>query len=35
MKLAIAEILYKEGYISSYEELENDTQGVIRVTFKI
>lgn len=34
MKLAIAEILYKEGYISSYEELDNDTQGVIRVTLK-
>lgn len=34
MKLAIAEILYNEGYITSYEELENDTQGVIRVTLK-
>ena len=34
VKLAIAEILYNEGYITSYEELENDTQGVIRVTLK-
>ena len=34
MKLAIAEILYKEGYINSYEELDNDTQGVIRVSLK-
>lgn len=34
MKLAIAEILFKEGYIRSYEELDNDTQGVIRVTLK-
>ena len=34
VKSAIAEILYNEGYITSYEELENDTQGVIRVTLK-
>jgi len=34
VKVAIAEILFKEGYIKSYEELENDTQGVIRVTLK-
>ena len=34
VKLAIAEILYNEGYIKSYEELENETQGVIRVSLK-
>lgn len=34
VKLAIAEILYNEGYIKSYEELENETQGVIRVALK-
>ena len=34
VKSAIAEILYNEGYITSYEELENETQGVIRVTLK-
>jgi len=34
LKLAIAEILLNEGYIKSYEELENETQGVIRVTLK-
>ena len=34
IKLAIAEILYKEGYIASFEELDNNTQGVIRVTLK-
>ena len=34
MKKAIAEILLKEGYISSYEEIKNDAQGVIRITLK-
>ena len=34
LKLAIAEILLNEGYIKSYEELENETQGVIRVSLK-
>ena len=34
MKLGIAEILYKEGYIKSYEEIKNDTQGTIRVSLK-
>ena len=34
LKLAIADILFKEGYINSYEELENETQGVIRVSLK-
>ena len=34
MKLAIAEILLNEGYIKSYDELDNDTQGVIRIQLK-
>ncbi len=34
MKLAIADILFKEGYIKSFEEIANDAQGTIRVTLK-
>ena len=34
MKLGIAEILFKEGYIKSFEEIKDDTQGIIRVTLK-
>lgn len=34
MKLSIADILFKEGYIKSYEEISNDVQGTIRVTLK-
>ena len=35
MKLSIAEILFKEGYIKSYEEIKDvNTQGVIRITLK-
>ncbi len=34
MKLAIADILFKEGYIRSYEELSNDVQGTIRIVLK-
>lgn len=36
MKLGIAEILLKEGYIKSFEEMKDDTtaQGMIRVTLK-
>ena len=34
MKLGITEILYKEGYIKAFEEINDDTQGVIRVTLK-
>ena len=34
MKRAIAEILFKEGYIKSFEEIKDDTQGIIRVTLK-
>ena len=35
MKLGIAEILFKEGYIKSFEEIkEENNQGVIRITLK-
>ena len=34
MKLGIIEILYNEGYIKAFEEIKDDTQGVIRVTLK-
>lgn len=34
MKLAIADILFKEGYIRSFEEISNDVQGTIRVVLK-
>ena len=34
MKLGIAEILFREGYIKSYEEIKDDAQGIIRVTLK-
>ena len=34
MKVSIAEILYKEGYIKSFEEISNDKQGIIRITLK-
>ena len=34
MKKAIAEILFDEGYIKSYEEIADETQGVIRVNLK-
>ena len=34
MKTAIAEILFKEGYIKSFEIINNETQGIIRVTLK-
>lgn len=34
MKAAIADILFKEGYIKSFEEISNDVQGTIRVTLK-
>ena len=34
MKKAIAEILFKEGYIHSYEEISNENQGVLRVAIK-
>lgn len=34
MKRAIANILFKEGYIAAYEEINDNTQGVIRITLK-
>ena len=34
MKLGIAEILFKEGYIKAFEEIKDDTQGMIRITLK-
>ena len=34
MKVSIADILFKEGYIKSFEEIKDDTQGIIRVTLK-
>ena len=34
MKRGIAEILFREGYIKSFEEIKDDTQGIIRVTLK-
>ena len=34
MKLSIADILFKEGYIKSFEEISNEVQGTIRVTLK-
>ena len=34
MKKAIAEILKEEGYITDYEVVEDDKQGMIKVTMK-
>ena len=35
MKLAIADILFQEGYIKSFEEIkEENNQGIIRITLK-
>lgn len=34
MKRAIAEILFKEGYIKAFEEIEDENQGMIRITIK-
>jgi small subunit ribosomal protein S8 len=34
MKKAIAENLLEEGYIKSFEEIENETQGILRITLK-
>ena len=34
MKTAIAEILFKEGYIKSFELISNENQGMIRITLK-
>ena len=34
MKSGIAEILFKEGYIKAFEEIKDESQGIIRVTLK-
>lgn len=34
MKKAIADILFKEGYIAAFEEINDNSQGVIRITLK-
>lgn len=34
MKRAIAQILFDEGYISSFEEIKDNKQGIIRVSLK-
>ena len=34
MKLSIANILFKEGYIAAFEEIEDNSQGIIRITLK-
>jgi len=34
MKVGIAEILYREGYIKSFEKLNDNAQGTIRITLK-
>ena len=34
IKRAIADILFKEGYIKAYEEMKDDAQGVIRISLK-
>ena len=34
IKRNIAEILFNEGYIKSYEEIQNENQGIIRVSLK-
>ena len=34
IKKSIANILFKEGYIAAYEEINDNNQGVIRITLK-
>ena len=34
MKKAIAEILFEEGYIKAFEVIENENQGIIRISVK-
>ena len=34
MKKAIAQILFDEGYIASFEEIKDEKQGIIRITLK-
>ena len=31
---SIAEILFNEGFIKAYEEIENENQGIIRISLK-
>ena len=34
MKLSITEILFREGYIKSFEQVNDNAQGTIRITLK-
>lgn len=34
VKRAIAEILFKEGYIKAFEEIADENQGIIRISIK-
>lgn len=34
IKKSIADILFKEGYIKSFEEIDNENQGIIRIVLK-
>ena len=34
MKKAIAQILFDEGYITSFEEIKDEKQGILRITLK-
>ena len=34
IKLSIAKILFKEGYIKAFEEISTENQGIIRITLK-
>lgn len=34
VKKAIAEILFKEGYIKAFEEIADENQGIIRISIK-
>ena len=34
MKRDIAEILFNEGYIKAFEEIQNENQGIIRISLK-
>ena len=34
MKKSIAKILLEEGYVKAVEEIDNETQGIIRITLK-
>jgi len=34
LKKSIAEILFDEGYIKSFEEIEDNSQGIIRINLK-